>query len=142
MIVSWVSSHIDDAESSLSTHTTPDQALDMDITTLLGEAHAKERATTAAPLMKSVTKKNQKNPKVEESTQEIEESEHLQLKRGRIRKGLPTLETPTYPIPTLPVVLVESVHSTDSSICHIDPPLVEVPTKSLCVNNPKQSTPK
>ncbi|KAH1064292.1 hypothetical protein J1N35_029279 [Gossypium stocksii] len=77
---SRVSSHIDDVESSLSSHITSDQALNMDITTLLGEAHAKEGATTAAPLTKSSAKKYQKNPKVEESTQEIEESEYPQLK--------------------------------------------------------------
>lgn len=132
---SWVSSHIDDAESSLSSHTIPDQVPNMDITTVLGEAHAKERATTS-PSTKSAAKKNQKKPKLQESTQEIEESGHPQLKLRRLRKRLPTPETPTSPILVLPAIPVESVHSIDSSICHIDPLLVEVPTETLCLEQP------
>ncbi|KAH1055878.1 hypothetical protein J1N35_033943 [Gossypium stocksii] len=98
---------------------------------LLREAHAKERAI-AAPSKRSTTKKNQKRPRAEESTQETKESECPQFQRRILKKGIPTPRTPTSPISALPAVQVESTHSTNSPIHNANPTLVEIPTQVLC----------
>ncbi|MBA0781550.1 hypothetical protein Gotri_002464 [Gossypium trilobum] len=80
-------------------------AQNMDIMAILDEARAKER-DVATPPMKTSSKRNQKRPRVEESTQETEESEHPQLTQ------------------------LESTHFVDSPIHTTDPPTAEIPTIS------------
>lgn len=66
--LSRANSHIDGARSYSNSHSTPDSAPNMDITALLSKARAKERAIIV-PSRKPKVKKNQKRPRVDESTQ-------------------------------------------------------------------------
>ncbi|KAH1096922.1 hypothetical protein J1N35_013843, partial [Gossypium stocksii] len=65
---------INGPRSSSNYPTMPKQVPYMDITPLLGEARAKERATTSSS-KNLIAKKNKKKPRVDGTTQEFKESE-------------------------------------------------------------------
>ncbi|KAH1091372.1 hypothetical protein J1N35_018629 [Gossypium stocksii] len=135
---SFFCSVLDKYGSTSSSNTAPVPTIKMDVLTLLDEVSTNEGATTALP--KIVTgKKNQKRPRVKGSTEGTENSDCPQVSWCRLRKGPTLLRANNSLVPTLllvPILPMKSTNSVNSQVHAVDPPTVEIPPEAICLSQP------